>query len=606
MKRSSWIALTVTVILAWSSAVVFASAVSAVRVTPATPTATSEHASSTEERLDAIIGTMSLEEKVGQLFMIHGYGTSLYGPSEADVDGNQELHGLDTLAQVIETYHPAGIAYFNFTNNIEDLEQVALLSNEIQELAMATGAGIPMLIGIDQEHGVVRRIADPMTEFPGSMALGATDDPQDAYNAAHVTALELRAVGVNVNFAPVADVNSNPYNPIIGTRSFGDDPEQVSDLVAAQVRGFRDGGIVATLKHFPGHGDTDVDSHTGLPLIDRPRDIFESVDLPPFQAGIDAGAEMVMTAHIVVPAFDDSGRPATLSETILTDLLRESMGFDGVIVTDALTMDGVQEGMEPERIPVEALKAGADLLLMPANLELAYQAVLAAVQSGELSEARIDASVRRILRLKAELGLFEAALVDVASVEDVIGMPAQKALAQDIARRSVTLVRQEGPSIPWLSPLTGEVGNFGEGTPSVLITGWGETTVYLLADVFESRGMRSEAVVSGQNPSEDEIHRVAEMAPDFDLVVVVTMNAHAEDRSGQRDLVAELIERGNSVVVLSVGVPYDTGMLPAGGTYLATYGYRRVSLEAAVDVLLGEVEPAGRLPVALTSSVLIY
>lgn len=541
-------------------------------------------------QIEALLEAMPLEDRVGQLFMIHAHGPAIGPTTAAAAAANLEMHGVETIAQVIQTFHPGGIAYFEWTDNIESVEQVAQLSNDIQAEALGVGVGIPLLMGIDQEHGVVRRVAEPAAQFPGNMALGATGQLEDAYQAALVTARELRALGVNLNFAPVADVNINPDNPIIGTRSFGDRPGEVSALTAMQVQGYIEGGVAATAKHFPGHGDTDVDSHTGLPLIEHSREELVSVDLPPFQAAIDAGVDAVMTAHIVVPALDPSGRPATLSELILTDLLRGTMGFEGVIITDALTMDAVNSSGDTGQVAVMALQAGADILLMPPAMKEAFPAVLDAVAAGELSIARIDQSVRRILRLKQKLGLLsdtDGVLVDIAALPMRVGTEAHWQGARDIAARSITLIRDDAG----LLPLT--VGP----EQQILVTGWGETTVALLGEALARKGLNITTLTADANPDEGVIATIVAAAGDSSLVVAVTRNVHAD--KGQQALIQGLVRTGTPVVVVMVGVPYDVRFLPTAGTVAATYGYRAVSLEAAAAVLVGDLSPRGRLPVTI-------
>jgi beta-N-acetylhexosaminidase len=276
-----------------------------------------------------------------------------------------------------------------------------------------------------------------MTVFPGASQIGATKDAALSRAVAKATGEELRALGVNLDFAPVADVNVNPRNPVIGSRAFGDDPEQVATMVAAAVKGFHDAKVAATAKHFPGHGDTSVDSHTGLPVIKHTKAEWERIDAPPFKAAIGAGVDAVMSAHIVFPKLDSSGDPATLSKAILTGLLREQLGFDGVISTDALNMAGVRKKYNDGEISVRAVLAGADLLLMPNDLPKAYQAVLAAVKSGRISQQRLDQSVTRLLKLKQARGLLtEAPVVSAEEAARVLRSAEHRKLAAKVVRRA--------------------------------------------------------------------------------------------------------------------------------------------------------------------------
>jgi beta-N-acetylhexosaminidase len=358
---------------------------------------------------------MTLEEKVGQLFVANVFGETAGTTAPADVAANQAMYGpgIRNADDLIDRYRLGGVVLFRWTNNLNRPRQIARLTNGLQRAALDQPARIPLLIATDQEHGIVSRVWPPATAFPGSMALGATRRPADAFAAARVTARELRALGINQNYAPVADVNVNPLNPVIGVRSFGERPRLVSRLTRAAVRGTQRAGVSATVKHFPGHGDTVTDSHTGVPWIHHTREQWERIDAPPFRAGIAAGADMVMTAHVVMPelqrdcdAATQAGcDPATLDREVLTGLLRRELGFRGVVVTDALNMAGVRERYGDERIPVLALKAGVDMPMLvdtptdSVSLDVAYRALLAAVRSGELPEARIDRSVARVLRL---------------------------------------------------------------------------------------------------------------------------------------------------------------------------------------------------------------
>ncbi|MEU6713092.1 beta-N-acetylhexosaminidase [Nonomuraea sp. NPDC046802] len=378
---------------------------------PTTPTAPTSPAgrppASTVER---VLAKMSLEEKVGQLFMPVLYGASAHTTSGE----NQARYGAQTPAKVIAKYHLGGVILF--PHNVKSTGQVVGLTNGMQRAA----GKVPMLIATDQENGLVSRMSALMTDFPGASEIGATKDLTLSREVARATGTELRALGVNLDFAPVADVNIDPRNPVIGKRAFGDDPARVAKMVAAAVKGFKDAKIAATAKHFPGHGDTSVDSHTGLPVIKHTRAQWERIDAPPFKAAIEAGVDAVMSAHIVFPKLDSSGDPATLSKAILTGLLRKKLGFDGVISTDALNMEGVRKKYNDGEIAVRAVLAGADLLLMPNDLPKAHHAVLAAVKSGRISKQRLDESVTRLLTLKQSKGLLTKA--PVASADEAAGV----------------------------------------------------------------------------------------------------------------------------------------------------------------------------------------
>ena len=328
------------------------------------------------------------------------------------------------------------------------------------------------------------------------MALGAGRSETDTYDAAQISGKELRAIGINQNFAPDADVNVNPQNPVIGVRSFGSDPSLVSSLVSASVAGYQGANVSSTAKHFPGHGDTATDSHFGVPIINHSRSEWESIDAPPFRAAIKRGIDSIMTAHIVVPSLDPSGTPATLSKPIITDVLRGELGYDGVVITDALTMQGVRDNFGDDRIPVLALKAGVDQLLMPApgKLDIAYHAVIDAVRSGELTEKRIDQSVTRVLKLKMKRGLFEPknVMVDEKKVGDRVGTAAHQARAQEITDSTVTLVKDDADALP----IATDAGK-------VLVTGASVSTA--LAGRIGARGPAATAYDTGTAPTDATI-----------------------------------------------------------------------------------------------------
>ncbi|SEU37358.1 beta-N-acetylhexosaminidase [Nonomuraea wenchangensis] len=376
-----------------------------------TASASASPSASQPDPVARALARLSVEEKVGQLFMPVLYGTTATSTSGE----NQARYGAATPAKVIARYHLGGVILF--PHNVKSVSQVVGLTNGLQRASEE----VPLLIGTDQENGLVSRMSALMTDFPGASVIGATGDPALARKVAAATGKELRALGVNLDFAPVADVNIDPRNPVIGSRAFGKDPQRVAKMVAASVKGFADADVAATAKHFPGHGDTRVDSHTGLPVIKHTRAEWERVDAPPFKAAIGAGVDAVMSAHIVFPKLDPSGDPATLSKPILTGLLRQKLGYDGVISTDALNMAGVRQKYDDGEIAVRAVLAGADLLLMPNDLPKSYQAVLAAVKSGRIGERRLDQSVTRLLKLKQAKGyLTEAPTASVSRADDVL------------------------------------------------------------------------------------------------------------------------------------------------------------------------------------------
>jgi beta-N-acetylhexosaminidase len=530
--------------------------------------------------INSTIAAMTVEEKVGQLFSTHVYGNTV----DSNDPANVAEYGLGTPREIIEKYPLGGVLYFAWTHSVDNPEQAAGLSNGIQKVATSTGAKVPALISIDQEGGLVARVLEPATQTPGNMALGATRDERGARDLAAVQGTELAAMGITQNFAPVADVNVNPANPVIGVRSFGSDAGLVAGMTAAQVRGYEDdAGISSTAKHFPGHGDTAVDSHYGFPIITHTREQWETIDKPPFQAAIDAGIDAIMTAHIQVPALDDSGDPATLSKPIITGILRGEMGYSGVVVTDSLGMQGVRDKYGDDRVPVLALKAGVDVLLNPPNLAVAYQGVMDAVASGELTEARLDESLRRILDLKWRNGVVQDPFVNTKKVMNTVGTSGHLARAQEVTDESPTVLENDG-TLPLSAAGT-----------DVLVTGYGEATKQTLAADVRRRGATARVAATGTNPTAAQIDNAVVQARSSDVAVVLTMNAATYAR--QAELVRALQGTGTPVVVAAVRNPYGIAEFPDVPTYVATYSYKDVALESLTRVLFGEVAPAGKLPV---------
>jgi beta-N-acetylhexosaminidase len=551
-------------------------------------------------KVTALLRHMTLEQKVGQLFVIEVAGRDANTVTDTAKAVNQRLFGVDTPAQAIAKYRPGGVIYYTTRNNddnIGDPAQVATLSNGLQTAALSQPSHIPLQISVDQEGGaLVARFGAPATQMPGNMALGAGRSAADARRSAEVIGTELAAVGVTQDYAPVSDVNVNPNNPVIGIRSIGSDPGLVSELASAQVQGYHEGGIASVAKHFPGHGDTGVDSHFGLPEVTHTLEQIHQIDLPPFEADIAAGVDTIMTAHVVMPAIDP-GVPATMSHKILTGLLRDELGFDGVIVTDALDMAGATATYPPDVAPVQAMLAGADQLLVPPQMDTAYGAVLDAVLSGEISRQRLDESVYRILLHKFRRGLFRDPFVDPASAPQILGAPQHLADAQAITDRTTTLVNNDEGLLPLAS-----------GPRNVLVAGWGVSTTQTMAAALRTRGATTQVLESGTTPSSSAIDNAVAAAQSADLVVVSTNNAYAVAAStgqptaaaaAQTRLVRALLATGKPVVVAAMRNPYDIASFPEAPTVLDTFGYTTHQIESLVRVLFGEVNPVGRLPVAI-------
>ncbi|MFH8690861.1 glycoside hydrolase family 3 protein [Streptomyces anulatus] len=577
-----------------ATAAATAAAATGALAVPSAASADSRDAS-TDRRLRRIIAGMSLEEKVGQLFVMRVYGHSATEPDQADIDANLKEIGVRTAAELISTYHVGGIIYFTWAHNTRDPHQIADLSNGLQRAALAGRSRLPLLVSTDQEHGIVCRVGEPATLLPGAMALGAGGSRSDTRRAAWIAGTELAALGVNQNYAPDADVNVNPANPVIGVRSFGSDPASVAALVAEQVKGYQGAGIASTAKHFPGHGDTSTDSHTGLPVINHTRAQWEELDAPPFRAAIRARIDSIMTAHIVVPALDPSEDPATLSRPILTGILREELGYDGVVVTDSLGMEGVRTKYGDDRVPVLALLAGVDQLLNPPNLSVAWSAVLEAVRGGEISEARVDESILRILRLKSRLGLFRDPFVSRRGVERTVGSRAHRAAADRIAERTTTLLADPGSLLPLSRRSHRNLLVVGADPASPSGTTGPPTST--LANAFGELGFTARALSTGTAPNQAKIAEAVAAAGGRDAVVVATYNVTAT--SSQRTLVTALVATGVPVVTVAVRNPYDVAHLTGTGVAasLAAYSWTDVELRAAARVIAGHADPEGTLPV---------
>lgn len=531
------------------------------------------------------IAGMTLREKVGQLFVHQVYGATA---GDAD-DRNRTTYGVATPEQAIAKYHLGGVVYFPWADNIGSVRDIAALSAGLQAAAGSHGAKVPLLISVDQEQGAINRIGSPVTQFPGSMALGATRSPATARRAAAVTGRELRALGINHDYAPVADVNVDPRNPVIGTRAFGSEPGLVADLVRAQVDGFqRDAGIAATAKHFPGHGDTAVDSHTGLPVITHTRKEWERLDAPPFRAAIEAGVDAIMTGHLVFPALDPSGDPATLSRPILTGILREELGYDGVVVTDALTMQGVRERYGDDRVPVLAIKAGADLLLQPPDFETAYRSVLRAVREGEIGRDRLHQALTRILRLKWRNGIV-AEPDPGPEARRSVGAAGHRAVADRAAAASTTVVADPAGLVPLPSAKRG-----------VLVTGYSARPAFTRR--LERHGFSVTAYPTGADPGSGQVGEAVRRAGRSDVVVLSTWKAWEDDHDGQRRLVAELSGAGPPVIVVALAEPQDLVYAAGADSTVATYTAQAVGMRALAKVLTGESRARGRLPVPVVAS----
>ncbi|MBM2622969.1 glycoside hydrolase family 3 C-terminal domain-containing protein [Actinoplanes sp. LDG1-06] len=513
---------------------------------------------------------MTLAEKVGQMVVSYVYGDSATTVSAADAAANEAMFGagVTTGAQAVEKYHLGGVIYFTWSRNLTNPPQIAALSNGLQRAALAD-TGIPLQISTDQEGGTVNRIGAPLAISPGNMAIGATFDPRTAYDAAKVSGTELRALGITVTHAPVVDVNTNPRNAADGVRAFSDRTAHVATFGVAAERGYRAAGIGTTAKHFPGLGDTTVNTDNGVAVTDETREQILRTHVPPFRAVIAAGAESIMAAHIVAPSLDPTGVPASLSRPIITGLLREQLGFDGVVVTDALEAAALEDYTD-EQVIVGAVRAGVDQLLMPRSVPGAIRILLDAVESGQISERRIDQSVRRILKTKKTGSPY-------VTEPPVVGAPTAVDTMNRIAARSITTLRS--------AALPLRAGQ------KVLVTGWGVgTTTNLAAALGATR------LYTG-SPTEAVIAQAVTAATQHDVTVVTTSNVWADPT--QVKLVQALLATGQPIVVVAVQTPYDLASFPAAPTFVAAYGYQPPTVAALAAVLRGQARASGRLPVTI-------
>jgi len=557
---------------------------------------------------------MTLEEKIGQMIM----------PWARIEFMNVEDPDYLQLREEMRKYHVGGFGVTVFT------EGSALLKSEPFEAAELTNSlqkdsKYPLLFAADFERGLSMRL-NGATAFPAAMAFGAAGDKDLARQFGRITAQESRAIGIQWNWFPVADVNSNPANPIINTRSFGEDPAQVGDLVAAYIEGARSAGMLTTVKHFPGHGDTDTDSHIALARVNASVDRLNSVELVPFRAAIAANVDSVMTAHVTVPSIEpDPNRPASVSSKVVTGILKDQLGFKGLVVTDALDMGAltrVFSGTAAQisaQEAVEAIQAGNDMVIIPADLEGAYDGLLQAVKKGTLSQRRIDASVLKILRLKASVGLDSSRLVDLSNVDKEIARPVNLAVAQKIADRSITLVSDTHNIIPLRAGTTSATETQASPVRSDVVavvftdnarsSEGGRTFAHqlrqhvpganvLFVDEFNSSFIAPDVMAAVA--SAKTVIALAEAVPSARRTTPGQANGSANLDQGAAELLANIVKSaGNKTIVVAFGNPYIGAEIPGIGAYLCTFSNTPGSAISLVNALFGEIPIHGRLPVTI-------
>ena len=507
---------------------------------------------------------MTIEQKIGQR-LVGGFP----GPTMSE-----------EFIQLVRKYKIANVILFR--RNIESSAQLQRLCHSIQTLVREE-TGYDAFIAIDQEGGAVNRLSPDAVNVPGAMALAATGEPANAYKAAHLTARELRALGVNFNLAPVADVNNNPANPVIGARSYGDTPKTVEDFASAALRGYLESGVMAAAKHFPGHGDTAMDSHISLPMVDKPLSALESCELRPFQFLINEGCPAVMTTHILFPALEPERLPATMSRRIVTELLKEKMGFKGLVVSDCMEMQAIQKDYGTAKGVSTAIAAGVDLVFVchtASRIEEAAKAIREGIESGVLSMEEMNQSVEKILKYKEKYCLTPVG---------VPGSSAAKKEAQELRTRTIALVQGQLPPLGHSPFFCGCADYRMSGVQDEERNG-ASFAAYMAARLGGACYVVSHA------PTEEEIAAAVEAAKGHSTLVVNTYNGHLF--AGQRALIDTLHALGIPMVVVALFGPYDLQNLDEDIATLAAWDYTTETLEALVPILAGRTKAQGKLPVS--------
>jgi beta-glucosidase-like glycosyl hydrolase len=551
---------------------------------------------------DKQLKKMSVEEKVGQTVYI--------GLNAKYANQNSDYY-KELRRQVVDN-HIGGVIFFG-----APIYETAIIANRAQALAE-----IPLLMSLDAETGIGMRFEDA-TNFPWAMAIGATGNPDFARRMGVITGRDARAIGIQHIFAPVLDVNNNAANPVINVRSFGEDPDMVGKFGSAFIDGIQSERVIATAKHFPGHGDTNVDSHRGLPIIDHSLASLEKTELVPFRTAINDGVASIMIAHIALPQIDneeikplknyqggDAERgaeivnqratvPATLSEKVQTELLKKDMGFDGLIVTDAMSMSGLTLYFTQEEAGVRAFLAGADILEKPADTDAMIRGMVAAVKSGRITQQRLDESVRKILAWKFEVGLVKEKMTPIDQIDTIVSGPDADQLAREIADKAITLVRNDAGLVPLNKNAKVAVLAISNGFDP-------ETTFAPLTRELRANGVKFEAALIQENTPAEQIAKARTMVENADIVIA---GLYGRVRSGAKnsvglpdagaDILRDLIAQDKKVIGLSFGNPYILTAFPQMKTYLVSYGDMPALQRATVRGMLGLQDITGRLPISL-------
>ena len=530
-----------------------------------------------EQQLKDLVAKMDVQEKVGQLVIVSFETTEVDTKTEAWLRTNK-------IGNVIV-----------YAKNIENAEQATSLTGQLQK-TIRNATQIPAFIGIDQEGGMVNRVREGVTIFPSPMAIAAGRH-ENLCSLAWSMADELSGVGFNMSFAPVLDVNSNPDNPVIHLRAYGDDPQAAANFASIWIKGLQEGGMVSVAKHFPGHGDTSEDSHFALPKVNKTLDELKAMELIPFEAAIHSGVSAIMTSHILFPKIEKEKIPATLSKTIVTDLLKDELGYNGIVISDSLQMDAIQAHYGMAEAAVKAIQAGVDMLILGDGKVLqpdsedvqtpVIEALIEAVGQGTITAERLDDAVLSILRIKNDYGLF----IDQGEQNHApydIDLNAHQVLVQETSDQSMTLIRDDVSALPLP-------------TDSTLFVSF--PCVYPLAFDKKSFGevaadsLFGKAVNVHQDPTQSEIEDILQKASGYDTIVLLVYNM--ADSPNQLNLLTQLLETEKPIVVICAGSPYDLQYLEDAPTVLCTYGYTPSAVLSAISVLNGTLLPEGKLPVEI-------
>ena len=521
---------------------------------------------------------MNIEQLVGQKLLFAFRGKESLSPE---------------IIQAFQKYHPSGITLFR-PFNMDNPAQIKKLNQSLQDLARELGLPL-LLIATDQEGGQLMAFGDG-TPLPGNMALGATRSPELAKKAGEVLGRELAAVGININYAPCADVNVNPKNPVVGVRSFGEDPALVGELAVAMIEGIQSQGVAATVKHFPGHGDTASDSHHGLGTVPHSRERLHAVELSPFRSALQADAKLVMTAHLGILSIDgEDAPPATLSSNIIHGLLRQDLGFTGVVITDAMDMHAIRQGELLREDALRAAQAGADILLMttdPQDQARAFESLVRGTQNGQLSQENLQDSVDRILQLKNWLQE-HATTPDLSVIQCAEHMQ----VANEIAEKSITLVRNEKNHLPLKLDAEKRIAVIIP-VPQDLTPA--DTSSYIqpkLAESIRAYHAQTDEFKIPFAPSADETAKVLEQMQAYDVIVMGSINAYAEEK--QAEFIRRLLKLGKPVINIALRLPYDLAAFPEASTYVCTYSILEPSMRAVAKAVFGHSVMTGHLPVSI-------